>query len=599
MADMPSEGAVSRTASACSDALLPTAGSEGFFIVMESLVMKHLIPKTMTAVPVLALALAVGGCGGSSSSDDDMMTMTPAEECRADGGRWNDDMTCTSAGELAAEGQMTVLKNAANAVNAATSALSTPATQDEIDTLTTAVGTLKSAIDAATNLDDGDKAGYVSLHATASGLITTAQKGRDDADDAQDTADMKAMTAKAKALKKAIDTDATSDGTAAITVTPMSIPAIDLDGAGTGTDTSAVLTLKKGDAVAAMGSWMGMDYAGEAGTGDAKTTGMVRAYSNAEASKSATFASEAGEAVHGWARATTGTPADDYTVVTTTAAQQAAVGGFPTTGTHRYDEDEDVTGTFMGASGTYTCNVAAGCASAVTADGINLGDGWLFKAAPGATLQNKDGAYLQFGWWVRQDKDGPTHAGAFRGMTGTPTLATATYDSATSTGGIGTANLVGEATYTGKAAGKFAVSDPLRPANDNAGHFTADAKLMANFQDTQTTATDLTTLTGTIDNFRLNDGSTDPGWSVELQKAPFDGTNVFGTVSATSTGDRTVWSIGDGKGASSGEWEAQMYYDKASDENNTPHSVVGTFESNIGSTHSMAGAFGAEREMAK
>ena len=53
---------------------------------MESLVMKPLIPKTLTAVSVLALALAVGGCGFLDSDDDDdmmdgdMATMTPDEE---------------------------------------------------------------------------------------------------------------------------------------------------------------------------------------------------------------------------------------------------------------------------------------------------------------------------------------------------------------------------------------------------------------------------------------------------------------------------------------------------------------------------------------
>ena len=53
------------------------ASSRGLPQQMESLVMKHLIPQTMTAVSVLALALAVGGCG--SSSDSDEMALTPIE----------------------------------------------------------------------------------------------------------------------------------------------------------------------------------------------------------------------------------------------------------------------------------------------------------------------------------------------------------------------------------------------------------------------------------------------------------------------------------------------------------------------------------------
>ena len=81
-------------------------------VKMESLVMKHLIPKTMTAVPVLALALAVGGCGSSSDDDGGMPIEPTAEEIRAEkmtactdaGGRYEEsDGSCTPAAELIAE----------------------------------------------------------------------------------------------------------------------------------------------------------------------------------------------------------------------------------------------------------------------------------------------------------------------------------------------------------------------------------------------------------------------------------------------------------------------------------------------------------------
>jgi hypothetical protein len=283
----------------------------------------------------------------------------------------------------------------------------------------------------------------------------------------------------------------------------------------------------------------------------------------------------------------TGDPAGDYTLSTTSNDPAAAdpdvstaIVGFPTTGTQSYDEDETVTGSYMGADGTYKCVAAAGCASnAEGAAGIDLGAGWTFTPASGAMVQKKDAAYLSFGWWVRKDKDGPTHAGVVYGMTGA-TLIT----------GINSDTLVGKATYKGSAACKFAVSDPLRPAQDNAGHFTANAELMADFKATEST------LTGTIDAFRLNDGSTDPGWSIELQKAMFNSTdNAFKTDEVATTADRTVWSISGNKGAAAGSWEAQMYDDKKSDDNNTPDSVVGRFNAGISTTHSMVGAFGAER----
>ena len=87
------------------------ASSRGLPQQMESLVMKHLIPQTMTAVSVLALALAVGGCG--SSSDKDMGGPTPAEmqaaaaaaaaakakECTDAGGVVETDGSCTSVAD--------------------------------------------------------------------------------------------------------------------------------------------------------------------------------------------------------------------------------------------------------------------------------------------------------------------------------------------------------------------------------------------------------------------------------------------------------------------------------------------------------------------
>lgn len=359
----------------------------------------------------------------------------------------------------------------------------------------------------------------------------------------------------------------------------MSIPVIDLDGAGTGTVTSAALTLEKGASVGSLGSWSGTDYAGVDGTGDAKSTGMVRVYANQAASKSVTFASEAGGAIHAW-QATSGDPVGDYTVVTSAPAQQGAVGGFPTTGTTTYEDDDTVPGTFMRASGIYECT-AATCTAAVTANGIDLGTGWTFTPAAGATLQQPDASYLHFGWWVRKDKDGPTHAGVFYGSGGTTALTAST--------AINTAALIGKATYTGSAAGKFAISDPLRAAHDNSGHFTANAELEADFKATGST------LSGTIDAFRLNDGSDDPGWSVELQKAGFTSPN-FGSDTDATTADVTVWSIGENSGGASGSWTAQMFDEAEADGSNVPTSVVGSFSSSIGTTHSMVGAFGATKE---
>ena len=438
----------------------------------------------------------------------------------------------------------------------------------------------------------------------ADNLEASVEQLRDDladlrqqqADDATEEAD-EARVATAKALKAAIDIGKfAGDGTTAAVITPTMIPVLDADGEA-GTDETAevdtvAITLKKGDAVGSLGSWKGTDYAGmQAATGAAaKNTGMVRVYANQGAAKAVTFASEAGEAVHSLTRAATTTSTGDYTFGADTNADPEAddnIGGFPATGTTDYDQDDTVTGTYMKASGTYKCVTATCTAAAAGTAGINLSAGWTFTPAAGATLQQADAQYLQFGWWIRKDKDGPTHADVFYRVvsSGTPALEALTTQIDNSDG-----SLVGKATYTGAAAGKFAISDPLRPGDDNSGHFTANAELDADFK------TAASTLSGMIDGFRLNDGSDDPGWSVELQKATWNSAdNKFGT-NAAPNGGQTVWSIGDAKGGASGAWEAQMFDEATDDDSNVPTSVVGSFSSTIGTTHSLVGAFGATKQ---
>ena len=397
--------------------------------------------------------------------------------------------------------QRAAIKTAIDTASTAVAAVDDDATDAQVMAAGAAIAAARKAISDAADVPPEEKAANTGTVNALAGRLTVATDSRTAAMSAADEEERKANSATAKALKKAIDDIVGL--TTAPAVTPTSIPAITVGNA----DATTAITLKKGDSVASLGSWDGTDYAGMEGTGNAKNTGMVRVYANQGASKSVTFASEAGGAVHGWSLATsTASVNDDYTVVTTAAAAQGGVGGFPTTGTTSYDNEDTVAGTFMKASGTYTCTEATGCTSIVTADGINLGDGWTFTPAAGATLQQPDATYLRFGWWIRKDKDGPTHAGVFYSAAELTALTDAV---------INDAGLIGKASYTGAAAGKFAISDPLRPGEDNAGHFTANAQLEADFKATGST------LSGTIDAFRLNDGSEDPGWSVELQKTGF------------------------------------------------------------------------------
>ena len=418
------------------------------------------------------------------------------------------------------------------------------------------------------------------LSAAAQTAIDNAQAVADadkkKADDA-----VKANSATAKALKAAIDVPKTlaTDGTTALrlttpgtVVTPTSIPALDVDGlAATDVDTAAI-TLEKGDAVGMLAGWAGTDYAGDEGPANAKNTGMVRVYNNQEAPKRTPFNDRSNPSGLTYVDASEG-----YTVAVANNANIKSA-ALPSSGTTTLTGNaRTFTGTFMGASGTYVCTGAGADDCTIDKEGIGPGAGtWVFKPASGAVVETPDAQYMQFGWWMRSDKDDdPTHAGVFYGGVGF-------------VGPIGDApaTRTGKATYAGAAAGKFAISNPINPAGDMAGHFTADAALEADFQGVAGVF-----LSGTIDNFRLNDGSDDPGWSVALQKnatAVEDGS--FGMAE-----NGTVWSISGVATPAAGNWEARLYADD-DDSNTTPRYAAGAFSSSIGATHSMVGAFGAEKQ---
>ena len=131
----------------------------------------------------------------------------------------------------------------------------------------------------------------------------------------------------------------------------------------------------------------------------------------------------------------------------------------------------------------------------------------------------------------------------------------------------------------------------------NGGHFTAAAMLTAKFG--ANAAPNNGGVSGTINNFRLNDGSEDPGWSVELKLAGWDsGTDTFG---GTGNEAMTVWSINGNKSPESGTWSRQAYDEMPGDApdgdgSNIPTTVTGTFYSEFGTVGRMVGAFGADKQ---
>ena len=516
---------------------------------------------------LLVAMLALAGCGGGSDSTSD-----------------NDD----NADQDQAAMDKTAATNAITTANGLASALTDTSTAADV---VAARAAITAAMTAIGKLPADEQAAYTAQLVTANGHVAK-QEGRIAAEaTAKTTADQKAMTAKAKTLKAAIGaffrtTNPATGGAAPGpgTAVPTSLTAIETTGTGNpGNRTLPAITFGKGKDAGKIGNWYATDYTGSDGIGSAKKTGSARIYTNpVTASVPFTQASSGLAPVAdkaGYFDLGDGTAADS----------NAASPKFPQqSGLETYiGADRNFAGTYKGASGTYVCEgtAATSCTVRYGNTGLTFSDGWEFKPAAGAMVKSVDANHLYFGWWLHEGK---TAAGAdekFAGAVYGASVAGLTVVDPDDTTDANT-NIVGTATYSGKAAGKFAVSDPLAPTKDDAGHFTADAELTADFKSAAST------LQGTINAFRLNDGTADPGWTVTLRETA----NSTGTFSRTTSG--TIWKIGENAGAAAGSWEARMYNDHATDSkadsNNTPDSVVGKFDAHIGGTHSMVGAFGAE-----
>jgi hypothetical protein len=342
------------------------------------------------------------------------------------------------------------------------------------------------------------------------------------------------------------------------------------------------VTLKAGDSAGALGGWAGTNYALTTGTGASKITNEAVVYTNKGPARSVSFA-DAGHAVD--------TSGANEGYLTTVVAANAMATAFTHSGTQTHPIPDRsnalyIRGTYDGAPGEYRCTGT--CTS--TNDGKGsprvLDGTWHFKPDAGAMVSQPDATYLYYGWWVNKDKDGvPKAADAFAGVV-EPNAGDL------DNGGDLTA-LTGSATYAGHAAGKFAMTNVL-DGTGSGGHFTADTELKATFGTGATAG-----VTGTIDNFRLNDGSEDPGWSVSLARGALGSSG--GTIMAPSDDPTVVWSINGNKAPASGTWSGTMYDEMPGDPpdgdgSNIPTTVTGTFYSEFDTIGRMVGAFGANKQ---
>ena len=246
-------------------------------------------------------------------------------------------------------------------------------------------------------------------------------------------------------------------------------------------------------------------------------------------------------------------------------------------GQRPYDEGTEFRGTYDGADGVYKCT-AADCTATRTLNGIDLSAGWQFDPDDGATVAVQDSAYQTYGWWLQKNKDGMVLAAG-------PVYFT-TPDSLAATG---VTALQGTATYEGSAMGKYAIYSGAFSGSSEAGHFSADAMLVASFgsEDQQGR------ISGTINGFVTEAGDKD-NWTVTLLAS--GGGLADGLTDAGAFSGDAVWKIGSVSSAEMGTYNGSLYESDKEDQDGVPYEAGGTFqapfEAGVGQ---MVGAFAAKR----
>ena len=544
-------------------------------------------------VLVASLALLLAGCGGGSSTPE---------------GPTPEEVAAMKAMEMRAMEQKADLEEAHEALTTALAA--TLNTQDALDAANAAHKTLSDAITAAADVSAADKAKYENAASAAMDRIADAQKIFDAAEaermameqeqqrkeEAAAAAEMAATAAKLYAGIGSAPLTSTGDGqrSAAYSGTNDATITLTIDDAavGDGTDVTQILTEDKKTMVAANHGWEGKRYTAS-GTGVNGTYEAI-VYSNVGES-------EEGDPFNEEYTLTDGALAIDTSAAATPASRVASARFDQSAGLKRFKLPTPnpsgvtritVSGSYHGVSGTYTCTPGDGntCVSRVAADGFDLGvvdaggtftvGSWSFapSTATAKVMSVADAHYASYGWWIHTDEDGKLTVSAFVDDKDDGTEANVPV-------AAGITALQGTATYSGGAAGKYALSSSTGGTND-AGHFTARATLQADFGDDM--------ITGTINNFMGADGMS-RNWSVELMEQTItDGGLINGTDGAGAGGaSMTKWTIGETAGSAAGQWTGSL---QVNGDDGVPKVGTGTFHSTYGSGNSMVGAFGVNKE---
>ena len=248
-------------------------------------------------------------------------------------------------------------------------------------------------------------------------------------------------------------------------------------------------------------------------------------------------------------------------------------------------KENEIGGTFAGVPGTFVCGGT--CTAVGNSKGVleSLTGTWTFR--PDGTASNltvsgviKDVDYLAFGYWLETTTktDGSMTYGVNTFATGRQT-----YDR------TNVANLLGTATYNGNATGLYTLKDFSTGAGvpSEAGQFTADARLTANFGGGDVAVNDAFHISGQITNFRDTDNQPISGgaWTATLNRNVDNFTST--TVGGSTTGD--------------GSWTGTFYgngmavnSDATTVDDRAPTGIAGEFNAHFGNGH-VIGAFGATR----
>ena len=258
-------------------------------------------------------------------------------------------------------------------------------------------------------------------------------------------------------------------------------------------------------------------------------------------------------------------------------------------------------GSVRGLAGTFSCT-GQNCNPPVpdTDGAVTSGEVWTFvPTVANGTIDIADGApeskadgYVQFGWWLNQkgkDVDDGFNVRTFASATGYAAIDTP----------LSGTVVEGSATYTGGAAGKWAIASTTEDTTEG-GHFTATATLGVDFDADFTPDTDENdkmgvSISGSITDFMTGNVSR-PNWNVTLTLDNDEtamGVQHNNELTAMVAGT-TKWTTGgavDGTGAWTGNFHGS---EKVTTH---PMAVVGTFDAEIGggAIGRIRGAYGATK----